>query len=425
MKKFYFFFLALIIMNGAMAQWIPQNSGTTKNLRSVHFTDANTGYAVGDSGTILKTINGGSNWEIQSSGITYDLHSVYFPSVSIGYAVGGASIGGVGGFGVILKTIDGGATWTMVYSSDTIIANSCAFNGVFFTDTNTGYAVGGYSNNVEEDTPLIRKTTDGGITWTMQSPGMACILNSVYFTDSNIGYTVGNYWSSIGRIFKTINGGSSWASQDIDDTYSVYSVYFINSDTGYAAGYAAGYEQGWWDQGLIIKTTNGGSDWTHSFTSINDVAQFNSICFTDTSGYAVGNPGNIHQLFGGDSLWYFTTPEITVDLYSIYFPSTDIGYAVGDNGAIYKTINGGVGIIDHNQTEDLLKVHPNPTSTNINIATAVKGNLSILNLNGQQLLQQEITGLLTTIDIGKLAKGIYILKVVGVNGVQLGKIIKQ
>jgi photosystem II stability/assembly factor-like uncharacterized protein len=42
------------------ATWVEQDSGTHKGLADVSFTDANTGTAVGDNGTILRTIGGGS-----------------------------------------------------------------------------------------------------------------------------------------------------------------------------------------------------------------------------------------------------------------------------------------------------------------------------------------------------------------------------
>jgi photosystem II stability/assembly factor-like uncharacterized protein len=103
MKKYYVLMAALLMVSGAMAQWFPQNSGTTNNLNSVYFTDANTGYAVGDSGTIIKTNDGGDNWGIQSSGTSADLYSVQFTDSLTGYAVGDSSI--------ILKTIDGGENW--------------------------------------------------------------------------------------------------------------------------------------------------------------------------------------------------------------------------------------------------------------------------------------------------------------------------
>ena len=64
MKKFYIFFIALFAINIANAQdwkWLnpyPQ----VNNLRSVKFVDANTGFAVGEKGTIIKTYNAGTNW---------------------------------------------------------------------------------------------------------------------------------------------------------------------------------------------------------------------------------------------------------------------------------------------------------------------------------------------------------------------------
>jgi photosystem II stability/assembly factor-like uncharacterized protein len=70
MKRFSFSRLALPVMLGAsislfvpglaIAGWVRQTSGTTNHLYSVHFHhDAQTGYTVGYTGTILKTTNGG------------------------------------------------------------------------------------------------------------------------------------------------------------------------------------------------------------------------------------------------------------------------------------------------------------------------------------------------------------------------------
>jgi len=64
----FFFLLSTQI---CFAQWYLQNSGTTKNLYAVHFIDENIGIAVGDSGTILRTTNGGTAWAIQASGALY------------------------------------------------------------------------------------------------------------------------------------------------------------------------------------------------------------------------------------------------------------------------------------------------------------------------------------------------------------------
>ncbi|MBP6978428.1 MAG: T9SS type A sorting domain-containing protein [Bacteroidales bacterium] len=71
MKKLIMLLIALVGMSSAMAQWVPQNSGTTNNLNSIYFTNGNTGYAVGDFGTILKTTNGGGSPGCLPEGITF------------------------------------------------------------------------------------------------------------------------------------------------------------------------------------------------------------------------------------------------------------------------------------------------------------------------------------------------------------------
>jgi hypothetical protein len=83
--------------------WTSQISGATNPLRGVSFTDANTGTAVGDNGTIRHTTNGGTTWTGQTSGTTNGLSSVFFINVSTGTAVGAA--------GIILRTTTGGTTW--------------------------------------------------------------------------------------------------------------------------------------------------------------------------------------------------------------------------------------------------------------------------------------------------------------------------
>ena len=61
-------------MANAQSGWYWQNPLPQGNtLNGVFFTDANTGTAVGDVGTIIRTTNGGTNWTCQSSGTTHVL----------------------------------------------------------------------------------------------------------------------------------------------------------------------------------------------------------------------------------------------------------------------------------------------------------------------------------------------------------------
>src|SRR6266481_6044467 len=87
----------------AGAHWVWQNPLPQGNtLYGVSFTDANTGIATGDNGTIIWTTDGGNTWAIQSSGITNTLYGVSFTDVNYGTAVGAS--------GTVLRTTDGGST---------------------------------------------------------------------------------------------------------------------------------------------------------------------------------------------------------------------------------------------------------------------------------------------------------------------------
>ena len=84
MKKLYILLVTLFVVNGANAQWIYQNSGTFKSLNAVYLSDNNNGCIVGDSGTILRTTNGGTDWTPQQAGTFESLYSISFPDASTG-----------------------------------------------------------------------------------------------------------------------------------------------------------------------------------------------------------------------------------------------------------------------------------------------------------------------------------------------------
>ena len=80
-----------------------QPSGTTVRLNGVRMLDANTGWIVGDDGTILHTTNGGTSWSPVASGTTIDLLAIDFRDGNTAWIVGRG--------GLVLATTDGGATW--------------------------------------------------------------------------------------------------------------------------------------------------------------------------------------------------------------------------------------------------------------------------------------------------------------------------
>jgi photosystem II stability/assembly factor-like uncharacterized protein len=292
--------------------WVPQSGGTTKELRSVYFIDANTGWAVGDSGTILKTTNGGSAWLPQTSPTTEELLSVYF------IPQGGTNTGlAVGRGGTILKTTDGGSTWTAQTSPTTEDLFSVYF--ISQGGTNTGWAVGGVFVDI------ILKTTDGGSTWSAQTIGKTLGLFSVHFADANTGWAVGGLFE--GAILKTTDGGSTWSAQtNIPASGLFSSVHFRDANTGWVAGCC----------GTILKTTNGGTTWLPQTSETEN--NLESVYFADANtGWAVGWSGTILKTTDGGSTWSAESSGRTEKLNSVFFVDTNTGWTVGDGGTILKT----------------------------------------------------------------------------------------
>jgi hypothetical protein len=187
------------------------------------------------------------------------------------------------------------------------------------------------------------------------------------------GYTVGDS----GKILKTTNGGDTWIMMPSGISYKLMSVHFNGMNIGYTAG----------DHGAILKTTDGGTTWTGLVSGTS--RHLNSICF----------------------------------------PTTDIGYAVGDSGTILKTTNGGgVGIKETLFAAKSVTIYPNPVKDSFSIDLSVKQGttlLSIFSVDGMKLLEQEIIGCKTQINISYLEAGIYFIKLRNENMVETRKIIKE
>ena len=77
MKKLSFLICLTLISGFAFSQWTWQNPLPQGNaLNSVCFTDANTGYVVGDCGTIVKTTNGGIG-SVEEPGFPESTFTIY------------------------------------------------------------------------------------------------------------------------------------------------------------------------------------------------------------------------------------------------------------------------------------------------------------------------------------------------------------
>lgn len=338
MKSIIFSILIVIITTQSYAQWNQQSSGSSSDLNAVYFLNADTGFAVGDYGTLLKTTDGGNVWNDVNTGIQQNLRAIHFGDDTTGYIVGQGD--------TILKTIDAGNTW------QTLLSGVGGFYfSVRFTSADTGY-VGGFSG-------LIIKTIDGGQNWITQISGVTQNIYSFFFTGPLTGYAA----CSGGKILKTTNGGTSWALLTSGTSVDLNDVFFTSATTGFVVG----------ANGKILATTNSGTSWTQKVSGT--TTTLNSVYFTDNShGFANGDNGLILYSTNAGGNWYQMVSGVNTSLNSIIFTSSNTGYSVGALGKILKTQNSGF---------DTITIIKNPVSQmgivgkNATFSVSVKGTKPI------------------------------------------------
>jgi photosystem II stability/assembly factor-like uncharacterized protein len=166
--------------------------------------------------------------------------------------------------------------------------------------------------------------------WVSQVSGTSVDLNSVFFINENTGFASGGT-PGYGVVLKTTNGGTNW---NINYTVGAvaFSILFLNSTTGYIAG-------GYYPLSYILKTTDCGITWISQSTGM-PYAVF-SIYMTDVNtGYSTGDWGHIIKTTNGGT--WFALPSCTGDyLEWLTFTNSSTGYAVGRVGQIIKTTDAG------------------------------------------------------------------------------------
>jgi len=284
--------------------WSQQVSGTGKDLNGVAAVDVTSARAVGKSGTIISTNDGGDDWDGQRSGTTRHLRAVS--------AVDEENAWAVGHLGAILRTSDGGGHWKGQHSY-----TSLRFNGVSTADGLNAWAVGGnglVSNN-------IMHTTDGGRHWHHQAGAWPHLrdLYGVAAVDANNAWAVGEK----GTIWHTTDRGSHWKAQSSGTGNTLFAVAAVDANSALAVG----------AKGVILRTSNGGAHWDAlSSGTGHDLHGVSAV--DESAAWAVGDNGVILSTSDGGDDWVAEASGTANDLHAVSAVDAGTAWAVGDNGMI-------------------------------------------------------------------------------------------
>ncbi|KXK55629.1 MAG: serine/threonine protein kinase with PASTA sensor(s), partial [Chlorobi bacterium OLB5] len=330
--------------------WINLSSGTIVTLRAIAFADDYNGICAGDWGTILSTTNGGITWLLY-----YDIYLGFFNQVKFKNNMTGFVTGNGNN---IFRTTNSGINWSSSFINSGVISgihftqNGTAFAfgspGMVYKSTNTGNtweqlpanglfsqvkgtSITGDDNIwVAAESSLVYRSTNLGGNWNLLYREYLTKenLNSVFFIDQFKGFACGER----GILLKSTNSGINWSISNLGQNYSLKKIKFINNLTGFIAGGDV------IPNGVIIRTTDGGSSWQ---TVYNDSSSLSSINFiNNNTGWAAGTYGYYLKTTNSGSNWVRSRFE-TMNLNEIYFIDNNTGF-IGRNSGLYISTNGGL-----------------------------------------------------------------------------------
>lgn len=399
--------ICLCVLGTAWSQstWYEISTPTTNKLKAIDFVNSSVGYIVGDSTTILKTIDGGETWiELNHSGIStntwsQDLVDVDFVTELVGFTTLIDDNDGV------YKTVDGGMTWTPAWTSG---SNMC-FKSCAYVTNETDFFVGGagcfqsaqiehFQNSVWNVSTVNYETFNPGeyvVEMDFQNNiGLAALHGRFMLRSGDNGVT----WDSLPELFPSNNSN-----------VVLTSVMFSSADTVFA-----GYEYPNIPGDGFLMSTDAGITWTNqaSTSFLSPAARdFTKASNFDlyAGGVTIGDMGIIFESTDGTN-WTETSvlkPINGIDSYGI-----DVTFAVGDSGFVVANVPpGNIGL----EEDDILNsttIYPNPTKDNITIKNesveAVVYNL--LTADGRVVIGNIEVKKKKTIDLSEIPAGVYYLK---------------
>ena len=358
--------------------WRAENSGTRHRLYDVACLSALRCEAVGASGTIVATANGGRTWRQQANplrGSSTTLYQIACVAPSSCYVIARPD--------TILVTHNGGAAWSrhilpVGVSGRNLTDKMClaaytpgligryalcrlGLLDITCVSARVCYAVStapqAYAATPVPRTPhappsSIWLTRDGGANWSRQSipPGVACNgdctpgltypypLEWVTCLSSGLcraggGHLLGGHLGFAYAVLVTHGPGRPWAcaqpaatcttlAPDVADCPASTRCYGIDSTNPFSEPDIS-----------VLRSADGGAGWRQvgpnwSASVLNDIA-----CPTTLTCYLAGTHGSVARITNGTTLTAQRSPA-TRELYGIGCAGPCACYAVGDNGTI-------------------------------------------------------------------------------------------
>jgi photosystem II stability/assembly factor-like uncharacterized protein len=293
--------------------------------------------------------------------------------------------------GVIIKTTNGGLQWSpMQININGFLAGAVLINN------DLGF-ISGFNNG--NNTSIILKTTNGGGTWTNTLTGFSNVLQGIGFFDANTGIVAGG----MGTLLVTTNSGSSWQNKP-QHQYTLISVETVGSTFAAVSGFDPFSSP---PPGIFLVSTDKGNTWVNRSAGLDE--PIDAISFiNENAGIAVGIDGRIFKTGNGGLNWVSGGLSGTGNsFFDVSFIGTDSAIIIGEGGNIIASFNTVVGVKNGGLTQigsdfHISQNYPNP----FNPATTIK--FQVPNSSYVKIAVFDVLGrIVSTLADGNLNPGVY------------------
>ncbi len=255
-------------------------------------------------------------WSTQTSGTTQQMFSVSTVSDQIGWAAGAA--------GTVRKTTNGGTTWTDGNPTPGVISGD--IYNIYAWSANDAICT------TSPAATFIYKTTNGGTTWVQVYTLAGGFIDALQMISPTEGYGVGDPVAGKWTIVKTTDGGSTWARMATEPAV-------IGTDAGWNNSLHIVGTHIWFGTNgtKVYHSTDLGVTWTYGATTgtVNTYA----VHYNNTTTGLAGGTAMVLSTNGGANYSAVTTPGTAGNLNGIEGAGTD-WWAIRSDANIYRSTNG-------------------------------------------------------------------------------------
>jgi photosystem II stability/assembly factor-like uncharacterized protein len=377
----------------------------------------------------------------------------------------------------ILRTTDGAITWDTIQTyTDTVLV------ALSFPSEDVGYISAVYPSSPVATIEIL-KTTDGGQSW-VELPNNGInqthMVHTMHFYDEEVGivsrsgfswitHDGGDSWNSISTnphggapftsledgVFTGVGGAILLYSEDTCQNFDIDTISWggsannvtfhqnhfyisVSGNNGYSLGYP------YFNFGIVVKKElNSDNIVIHHFPEFRTYFIFvlDEVIYVGTTDL-IGNERHILKSEdGGNTWWSQEIIDLNTDAWlgikKIHCFDSDTCIAA-DGYSIYKTTNGGgplleqvghqvyLGTDENVKEQHGLTIYPNPATDHLNIrASQPIQEITIVDLNGRLVYSETMNDLNTTIQVGMLSGGVYMVHVQTEQDTFRRKIVKQ